>query len=127
MSAAARSIVVYGIYLLGQGLTLLLVPNIALRLFGLPETTEVWVRIVGMTVTFFGIYYFLAARYEFRPFFVVSVATRLAVPVIFSAFILAGLAAWNVLLFTPIDIVMALWTLIALRAVRQPDLAPSAS
>ena len=91
MSPAARSILVYSVYLLGQGVVLLAVPNVALRLFGLPETTEIWVRIIGMTVLFFSIYYAVAARYEFRPFFRVSVATRLSVPLIFGALIVAGL------------------------------------
>ena len=85
MSPAARSILVYSIYLFGQGLTLLIAPNIALRIFGLPETSEVWVRIVGMTVFFFAIYYVVAARNEFRPFFAVSVATRLSVVAFFAA------------------------------------------
>ena len=119
MSPAARSILVYSIYLFGQGLTLLIAPNIALRLFGLPETSEVWVRIVGMTVFFFAIYYVVAARNEFRPFFAVSVATRLSVVAFFLAFIAAGFAAWNILLFTPIDIAFAAWTWLALRGSPQ--------
>jgi hypothetical protein len=70
-----------------------------------------------MTVLFFSIYYFVAARNEFRPFFVTSVATRLAVPFIFLAFIAAGLATWNLLLFTPFDIAFAAWTWVALRGL----------
>ena len=116
MSSAARSIFVYSVYLLGQGIVLLALPNVALRIFGLPETSEVWVRIVGMTVLFFSIYYAVAARHDFRPFFQVSVATRLSVPLIFGALILAGLATWNILLFTPVDIVFAVWTWLALRS-----------
>ena len=54
MSAAARSILIYSIYLFGLGAALLVVPNIPIRLFGLAETTEVWVRILGMTVVFSG-------------------------------------------------------------------------
>ena len=116
MSSAARSILVYSVYLIVQGGVLLAVPNIALRIFGLPETDEVWVRIVGMTVVFFSLYYAVAARYDFRPFFQLSVATRLSVPFIFGAFVVAGLASWNILLFTPIDILFALWTWLALRS-----------
>jgi hypothetical protein len=37
------------------------------------------------------------------------------VPFIFLAFIAAGLATWNLLLFTPFDIVFAAWTWVALR------------
>jgi len=123
MSSAARSILVYSVYLLGQGVVLLAVPNVALRIFGLPETSEVWVRIVGMTVLFFSIYYAVAARYDFRPFFQASVATRLSVPLIFGVFIVAGFASWNILLFTPIDIVFAAWTWVALRSA--PPVAAS--
>jgi hypothetical protein len=119
VSPAARSILVYSIYLFGQGVVLLAVPNFALRIFGLPETSEVWVRIVGMTVLFFAIYYVVAARYEFRPFFLVSVATRLSVPLIFGTFIVTGVAAWNILLFVPVDIVFAVWTWLALRTAPQ--------
>lgn len=67
MNSAARSILVYSVYLLGQGVVLLAVPNVALRIFGLPETSEVWVRIVGMTVLFFSIYYAVAARHVALP------------------------------------------------------------
>ena len=115
MSPAARSILVYSIYLFGLGGTLLVAPNVPLPLFGLAQATEVWIRILGMTVVFFGLSYLIAARYEFRPFFVSSVVTRLLVPVVFASFVAAGFAPWNLLLFTPPDLLFAAWTFIALR------------
>ncbi|HEX9959681.1 MAG TPA: hypothetical protein VGB00_01950 [Pyrinomonadaceae bacterium] len=39
MSRAAKSLFVFGIYLCGSGLGLLLVPNLILRLFGAPTTS----------------------------------------------------------------------------------------
>jgi hypothetical protein len=121
MSAAALSILVYALYLLGQGIALLLVPNFVLPIVGLPEAMDVWVRVVGMTVTFFAINYFVAARYELRPFFVVSVTTRFSVPIVFAAFAIGGAASWNLLLLTPADVAFATWTLLALR--RSPPMA----
>ena len=115
MSPAARSILVYSIYTFGLGATLMLVPNIPLPLFGLPTTSEVWIRVAGMTVVFLSIFYFVAARNEVRPLFVASVPIRFAVPVIFAAFVVAGFAPWNLLLFTPLDVLFAIWTLLALR------------
>jgi hypothetical protein len=115
MSQAARSIYGYAIYLFGQGATLLLVPGLALSLFGLEPPVGIWVRVTGMTILFFGIYYVVAARTEWRAFFVTTVFTRLAVPFVFLAFIAAGLAPWNLLLFTPLDILFSLWTIWALR------------
>ena len=115
MSPAARSILVYSIYTFGLGATLMLVPNIPLPIFGLPTTSEVWIRVAGMTVVFLSIFYFVAARNELRPLFVASVPIRFAVPVIFAAFVVAGFAPWNLLLFTPLDVLFAIWTLLALR------------
>ena len=114
MSAAARSILVYAIYLVGQGAALLLVPSFAASVFGLPEPVGIWVRIVGMTVLFFAVYYVVAALNEMRPFFVATVFTRFSVPVIFTVFIVAGLAPWNLILLTPFDIVLTAWTVVAL-------------
>ena len=115
MSPAARSILVYSIYVLGLGATLLLAPNVPLPLVGLPQATEVWIRVAGMTVIFLGIFYLIAARNEFRPLFVASVAIRLAVPFIFASFAVAGFVPWNIVLLTPLDVVFAIWTLLALR------------
>ena len=39
MSAAARSILVYSIYVFGLGATLTLIPNVPLPIFGLAEAT----------------------------------------------------------------------------------------
>ena len=110
MSGAARSILVYSIYVFGLGATLLLIPNVPLPIFGLPEAKDVWIRVAGMTVIFLSIFYFLAARHEFRAHFVASVWIRFAVVGFFAAFAAAGFTSWNILLFTPLDVLFALWT-----------------
>lgn len=125
MSPAARSIQVYSVYLFGLGAALLLVPNIPLPIFGLAEAHEVWIRVLGMTVIFFSLFYFVAARNEYRELFRASVATRLAVPVVFVGFILAGFAPWNLILFTPPDVLFATWTWLSLR--RSPQAAPASA
>ena len=117
MSPAARSILVYSIYVFGLGLTLLVAPNLVLPVFGLPQTSEVWIHVAGMTVVFLSIFYFVAARNEVRPLFVASVPIRFAVPVFFAGFVVAGLAPWNLILLTPLDVAFAVWTLLALRPV----------
>lgn len=120
MSPAARSIFVYAIYVFGLGATLLLVPNIPLPIFGLPQASEVWIRVAGMTVIFLSIFYFVAARNEYRATFEVSVWIRFAVPVFFAAFIVAGFSPWNLILFTPLDVLFAIWTLVSLRRSAGP-------
>lgn len=121
MSPAARSIQVYSIYLFGLGAALLLAPNIPLPIFGLAEAHEVWIRVLGMTVIFFALFYYVASRNEYRELFRASVATRLAVPVVFASLIVAGFAPWNLILFTPPDVLFATWTWLSLR--RTPQMA----
>jgi hypothetical protein len=122
MSPAARSIFSYAIYVFGLGAVLKVAPNIPLPLFGLPEATEVWIRVAGMTVSFLSTFYVIAARNEFRPLFVASEPIRLSVPLFFAAFVIAGFAPWNLILFTPLDIAFAIWTWIALR--RESEATP---
>jgi hypothetical protein len=114
MTPAARSVLVYSIYAFGLGVILILAPGVVLPIFGLAAPAEVWVRVAGMTVIFLSGLYFTAARNEYRPIFVESVAFRYAVPVIFGAFIVAGYAPWTLLLLTPFDVLFATWTLLSL-------------
>jgi hypothetical protein len=116
MTPAARSILVYSIYVFGLGATLLLIPNVPLPLVGLPQAAEVWIRVAGMTVLFLSILYFIAARNEYRQIFVASVPIRFAVVAFFAAFAAAGFATWNLLLLTPLDVVFAVWTWMSLRS-----------
>ena len=125
MTPVARSVLIYSIYVFGLGATLLLAPNVPLPIFGLAQATEVWIRVAGMTVIFLGIFYVVAARNEYREIFVASVWIRFAVPIIFAGFVIAGFAPWNLILFTPPDVLFALWTWSALRGVRQ--MAPSSA
>ena len=116
MSYAAKTLLTFGIYLLGLGSLLVFVPNLLLGIFGVQPTSEVWIRIVGMLLLFLGTYDILAARVGFRPFFVWSVPVRLAVIVFFLAYVLLGLAPPVLLLFGSIDVACAIWTWTALRS-----------
>ena len=115
MSAAARSILVYSIYVFGLGATLTVIPNVPLPIFGLPQAADVWIRVAGMTVIFLSIVYYLAARNEYTAIIRASVWFRFAVVGFFAAFAAAGFTSWNILLFTPPDVLFALWTWASLR------------
>lgn len=118
MSPAARSINIFGTYLVVLGIVLLAAPNLLLSLFRLPLTTEVWLRLVGMLAAFLGIYYRVAAAAEVTQFFLASVLLRASVPVFFLAFVLAGWVGWPLLLFGVIDAAGAAWTWKALSSRR---------
>jgi hypothetical protein len=116
MSKAARSVWVFSLYLYALGVVLLIVPNLLLGLFGVPETNEVWVRVVGMLVLILGYYYMTAARNELTPMIRATVFGRCAVLVFFIAFVVEGFAPPILIVFGVIDAVAATWTFFALRA-----------
>ena len=115
MSQAAISLFVFGIYLCGLGLVLLLAPNLLLRAFGVPPTDEVWIRINGMLVLCLSFYYVRAARDGLAIFIRWTVWTRAAVIIYFVAFVLLASAPKALLLFGVIDLLAAIWTWLALK------------
>jgi hypothetical protein len=110
MTPLTRSLRVFAIYLGLLALGLLVAPNQLLHAFALPATSEVWIRVVGMLVAFLGVYYWVGAAGGFVPFFQATVLCRLTVPVFFLIFVLAGWAAWPLLLFAVVDVLGAAWT-----------------
>ena len=115
MSKAAFTVKAFGVYLLLLGIALILVPNLLLGLFGIPSTSEVWIRVVGLLAFNIGMYYWYAAKSEARPFFLASVYVRAAVPVVFIAFVALGLVSPLLVLFGIVDLAGGLWTFVALR------------
>ena len=117
MTPAARSLHVFGLYLVGAGCLLMLVPALLLAPLGLPAPADVWARVAGMLAAFLGIYYLLGARAELLTFMRASVWVRLSVIVILGAFVAAGQAPLPLLAFGVIDLAAAAWTWLALRSM----------
>lgn len=115
MSRPALTLNWFGCYLMLLGLALMLVPNLLLGLFHIANTSEVWIRIVGVLAFNIGVYYLAAARSESRPLFLASVYTRALVLATFATFALLQLCEPIVVLFGAADFCGALWTLYALR------------
>ncbi len=122
MSKAARSLFVFGIYLIVIGLGFILTPNLVLRLFGFPETSEPWIRVMAMLLLFLAYYYIFASRKELTEFIRITVYVRASVILFFAAFVLLDLAQPMLLLFGAVDLVAAIWTWLSLR---QPQSSPS--
>lgn len=81
MSRAAKSVFFFGIYVISLGVFLVVAPNVLLKLFGVPETSEVWIRVVGVVVLLIGYYYVRAATNEegMTKFFRWTIYTRSSV------------------------------------------------
>lgn len=115
MSKSARSLWFFSLYMFALGGVLVVAPNRLLSVFGLPQTHEVWIRVVGMLALIVAYFDFMAARSELRAFIRWSVAARLSVPVFFLAFVALGLAPPILVLFGAVDAVAAIWTAVCLR------------
>ena len=122
MSKAAKSLFVFGIYLIVIGLGFLVMPNLVLRLFGFPETSEPWIRVMAMLLLFLAYYYIFASRNEITEFIRITVYVRASVILFFAVFVLLDLAQPMLLLFGAVDLLAAIWTWYSLR---QPQSSPS--
>ncbi len=120
MSKSALSVLVFGIYLSMLALGFLIFPNTVLSLFSLPNTNEVWVRVVGMLLFGLSYYYIQMARLVFKPFFRFSAQARALVIVFFIAFFLLDFTKVGLLLLGCIDFLAALWTALALKSESEP-------
>ena len=129
MRKSAFSLRVFSIYMFALGSVLVAAPNLLLSFFGIPETHEVWIRVVGVLVLIIGYFDFMASRNELLAFFRWSVAARLSVPVFFVAFVALGFAPPILVLFGAIDAAAAIWTALCLRAdgLAQPGSPPDAA
>jgi hypothetical protein len=126
MTPAARTLFLFGLYLVAAGAALLLVPAVMLQPLGVPVPADVWVRVVGLLAIALGLYYRVAARAELLAFMRLSVWVRLGVACAFGGFIAAGLAPVALLGFGLIDAAGAAWTAWALRQMGT-GLAPQAA
>ena len=116
MSKAAFSAKVFAIYLFIVGPVLVVAPNFLLAIFRIAPTADVWIRVVGVTAFMIGVYVWVAAKHDIKPFLEASVYTRTAVCVLFAAFVVLELASPMLILFGLVDLAGGVWTWFALRA-----------
>ncbi|HET9057416.1 MAG TPA: hypothetical protein VFN30_11290 [Chitinophagaceae bacterium] len=115
MSAAAKSVYIFGFYLYLTGITLIFIPNIFLSTLQLPQTDEVWIRVVGVLAFCLGYYYHRTGVKNNFVFFPLTVTARLLVFVSFTVFVLLKFISPVLLIFAIIDLAGALWTWLALK------------
>lgn len=116
MSRAARSVFIFGVYLAGTAVALILTPNTLLGLLRVAPTNEPWIHVLGVVVLSLAAYYITAARAESVAFFRASVWVRLMVLVGFTGLAAAAIAPPTLIGFGVVDALGALWTWSALRA-----------
>lgn len=115
MSPAAKSVYYFGLYLYLLGLVLLIAPNSLLKVFQLPETNEVWIRVVGVLVLCIGYYYHQNGRTGNRDMFRFTVHARIFVCLSFAGLVLLQYAGTSLAGFGLVDLLGAGWTWFALK------------
>ncbi len=124
MSKSALSAKVFAVYLFIVGVVLVVAPNVLLSLFLLPQTSEVWIRVLGVLAFNVGIFAWVSA--EDQRFLQASVYTRCLFFLAVTTFAVIGLASPMIIFFGVTDLLGGIWTYFALkgdaRAVR-PHLA----
>ena len=116
MTKTARTVQAFGAYLAVLAIGLMAAPDLLLPLFGMPRTTEVWIRVAGLVVFNEGVCYWFAAKSNAIPFFRASFYVRCLAPIVFGIFVLAGLASPPLVAFGLVDLMAGIWTFLTLRA-----------
>jgi hypothetical protein len=116
MSAAARTMIAFAVYIAITGATLLVAPNALLALVGLPPTQEIWLRVLGMQIVVVAYYYYRASVSEATGFFRATVLGRTAMGVFLTGLAVTGMTGPALVLFGLLEFAGAIWTGLALRS-----------
>jgi hypothetical protein len=113
MSSAARSLLVFSVYLAALGLGLTFAPTPILAMFGLPEAGDHWILVVGMLYVGLAVYYAFAALTDLTAFIALTSAMRAAVLIYVTILALVGLVPQRMILLAAIDFLFGCWTFLA--------------
>ncbi|GAB4036396.1 hypothetical protein [Spirosoma gilvum] len=116
MSNAQKSILYFGFYLYAVGTTLLLTPDLFLKITQLGETSDVWIRVVGLLAICLGYYYHQTAHHGLSLFYKFTIPTRILVFLTFSVFVLLQFTSPILVVIGSVDLLGALWTWQALKS-----------
>src|SRR5690349_10002427 len=98
MSPAAKSLFVFGIYVVAAGVGLLLVPGLVLAALGFPPAQDGWVRVVGALAIVVGAYHIVSARSSLLPYMRASVWGRIGFAVLLGGLVVVSVMPTSLLL-----------------------------
>jgi hypothetical protein len=117
MNPTDLSVFVFGIILVAiHGFGFVVIPNTVLGLFKVPQTKEVWIRILGFIIALLGAYYIVAGLYHLTAFAWATVFGRFAVLLFLIVIAALKMTKATIILFGIIDAAGATWTLLTLLA-----------
>lgn len=117
MDMAALTMLVFGMVIVGSGLTGLLAPHMLLTVLGISErgqATQLFIMATSQASLAMGLYYILASVNETRIFFQWSVPLRILNFMVFAFMVPLGIAPAQWLMVAGLEVVGALATTLAL-------------
>lgn len=114
MADPVLSLRVWSYYVLAVGTGLLLIPNQIFDILGIANTSEVWVRVVGLVAIALGVVYFGGAQDNDLGVVRSSVAARAVAVIAFVGLWITG-GPWQLLIFAAVDVTGLLWSWNTLR------------
>ncbi len=109
------SLVVQAVYVILTGLQLIFVPNLLLSTFGFADTSEIWIKVLGIVILPLSAVYYAISKQADKEVVFSTIVSRGFVGVGFILLALSGQAPLNLILFAGIDIATAVWTWVELQ------------
>ncbi len=125
MDIAALTMMIFGVVIVGMGMTGLMAPQFLLAILGLSETgmsshtTQLFVMASSQASLAMGLYYILAAVNETRIFFQWTVPLRIVNFMVFTSMVPIGIASPKWLMVAGLELIGALATGIALTSKKE--------
>ena len=112
------SLVVQAIYVTLTGLQLIFVPNLLLSTFGFADTSEIWIKVLGVVILPLSAVYYAVSKQGDKNVVFSTIISRGFVGVGFILLALSGQAKINLILFAGIDLATAAWTWVELQKTK---------
>jgi hypothetical protein len=125
MTRAARSVFIFGIYVVAVGLFITFAPTLLLNILKFPPATDHWIRMVGVLSLIIGTYDIVSGRSN------AEANLRASIPIRFGFAIACVLLVWQkfmpvqLLPLAAIDVAGAIWTALALKSGRRAVAVPA--
>ncbi len=98
------------VFVIIAGLQLLFIPNVFFAMFGIPTTSENWIRLMGLLVLILSIYYYFLAKYGNDKVVWGTVLGRLAFCFGEIIMVVLGLFPPIILAFAVVETSLTIWT-----------------
>jgi uncharacterized protein YjeT (DUF2065 family) len=118
MTPAARSVFVFGVYVVTVGILVTFAPAAIPRVLQFPPATDEWIRMVGILSLVIGGYDIVSGRSNAEANVRASVPIRVGFAVCCCALVALRLMPPQLLPLAAIDVAGAVWTALALRGSR---------